>query len=140
MTLPTGVQAIGEANYGNSDGSLEYLKMLENSFSYALPGSMYEVSPDFGMVTQGWNIYAVAVPIVDHFFGIKPKAFNELIVIKPQMPTAWKEAKLENIKVGDNEISISFTREGDEERYEITQKLDWDIQFDGTNKQTAVIN
>jgi len=140
MTLPTGVQAIGEANYGNSDGALEYLKMLENSFSYALPGSMYEVSPDFGMIAQGWNIYAVAVPVVDYFFGIQPKAFSELIVIKPQMPSSWNEAKLQNIKIGENELSISFTREGDEEKYEINQKLDWDIQFDGTNKQTATIN
>ncbi len=33
MTLPTGVQAVAELNYGNPDEALNYLKMLENSFS-----------------------------------------------------------------------------------------------------------
>jgi hypothetical protein len=39
MTLPTGVQAVAEARYGNPDSALHYLKLLSNSFSYALPGS-----------------------------------------------------------------------------------------------------
>src|SRR5436189_3848525 len=50
MTLPTGVLAIAEARYGNPDESLEYLKKLGHTFNHALPGSMYEVSPDFGMM------------------------------------------------------------------------------------------
>lgn len=140
MTLPTGVQAISEAAYGDSDDALEYLKMLENSFSYALPGSMYEVSPDFGMIAQGWNIYAVAVPIVDHFFGIKPQAFHKKITISPQMPAAWNEAKLDQVKIGDNEISISFERNGTQELYKINQKLDWKIEFNGGDNQQAIIN
>jgi glycogen debranching enzyme len=46
MTLPTGVSAIGENRYGNPDGALDYLKRMTRSFGFALPGSMYEVSPD----------------------------------------------------------------------------------------------
>ncbi len=129
MTLPTGVQAIGEAKYGNPDKALEYLKMLENSFGYALPGSMYEVSPDFGMVAQGWNIYAVAVPIVDHFFGIQPMAYDQEILISPNLPSTWPSGSLENVKVGDNEISISFERVGETIQYEIEQTKDWTIHF-----------
>ncbi|MEM6262574.1 MAG: glycogen debranching protein [Bacteroidota bacterium] len=52
MTLPTGVQAIGELNYGRTEEAYQYMKKLHNSFGYALPGSMYEVSPDFGMAVQ----------------------------------------------------------------------------------------
>lgn len=139
MTLPTGVQAISEANYGNADKAFEYLKMLENSFSYALPGSMYEVSPDFGMIAQGWNIYAVAVPIVDHFFGIRPLAHEKKIVIKPNMPQQWNEATLEKVKIGNNEISISFERNGEEETYKIAQTLDWEIEFEGSDNQISII-
>jgi hypothetical protein len=40
MTLPTGVQAIGENNYGNPDGALDYLKRMTRSFGFALPGSI----------------------------------------------------------------------------------------------------
>ncbi|MEQ9232120.1 MAG: glycogen debranching protein, partial [Cyclobacteriaceae bacterium] len=129
MTLPTGVQAIGEVKYGNPDKALEYLKMLENSFGYALPGSMYEVSPDFGMVAQGWNIYAVAVPIVDHFFGIQPMAYDQEILISPNLPSTWPSGSFENVKVGDNEISISFERVGETIQYEIEQTKDWTIHF-----------
>ncbi len=139
MTLPTGVQAISEARYGNAEASLAYLKLLQNSFSYALPGSMYEVSPDFGMVAQGWNVYAVAVPIVDYFFGIQPEAFNKRITIKPQMPASWNQAKLENIKIGENELTILFKREAESEHYTISQKLDWEIVFDGNSNQKGII-
>ncbi len=79
MTLPTGVQAISEARYGHPDASLDYLKKLANGFGYALPGSMYEVSPDYGMIVQAWNIYAVATPIVTHYFGVKPEAYNQTV-------------------------------------------------------------
>ncbi|MCB0375975.1 MAG: glycogen debranching protein, partial [Sinomicrobium sp.] len=74
MTLPTGVQAVAENNYGRPDKALDYLTRMTRSFSYALPGSMYEVSPDYGMMTQAWNIYGFAIPIVQQFFGIKPQA------------------------------------------------------------------
>ncbi len=84
MTIPTGVQAVAAANYGTADDALRYLEMLHRSFGYALPGSMYEVSPDFGMITQAWNIYGVAVTITGHFFGIRPRAYEKTIYVSPQ--------------------------------------------------------
>lgn len=131
MTLPTGVQAIGAAKYGNSNLSYQYLKKLENSFSYALPGSMYEVSPDFGMVTQAWNNYAVAVPIVQYYFGITPLAHEQKIIWKPQFPIKWEEGKLENIKVGDNLITLNCTsNQNGELSWIITQSQpDWTIEL-----------
>ncbi len=137
MTLPTGVQAISEARYGNPDKALKYLKMLENSFGYALPGSMYEVSPDFGMVAQGWNIYSVAVPIVDYFFGIQPEAHKKRIIISPDLPASWPSGELRNIPIGDNFISISFERDGEKVNYSISQSQDWELVFvgkDGTEQ------
>ncbi len=109
MTLPTGVQAIAENNYGRPDKALDYLKRMTRSFSYALPGSMYEVSPDYGMMAQAWNIYSYAVPIVQQFFGFKPRAQEKLVQIMPSMPSAWGEASLENIKVGDNQVSLYYS-------------------------------
>jgi glycogen debranching enzyme len=108
MTLPTGVQAVAENNYGRPDEALDYLKRMTRSFSYALPGSMYEVSPDYGMMTQAWNIYAFAIPIVHQFFGISPKAYDKMVEIRPQMPKDWTDVSLENVKIGDNEVSIWY--------------------------------
>jgi glycogen debranching enzyme len=110
MTLPTGVQAVAENNYGRPDRALDYLQRMTRSFSYALPGSMYEVSPDYGMMAQAWNIFSFAVPIVEQFFGISPMAAEKKIRIAPLMPSAWNRASLENVQVGPNELSVFFSR------------------------------
>ncbi|MDC8003463.1 glycogen debranching protein [Aureisphaera galaxeae] len=128
MTLPTGVQIVSENNYGRPDKALNYMKRMTRTFSYALPGSIYEVSPDYGMVTQAWNIYGYAVPIVEQFFGIQPDAANKKVFIKPQMPSSWDDAALENVQVGDNEISVYFTNKNGVTEVRVTQTQDdWEI-------------
>lgn len=108
MTLPTGVSAIGENNYGNPDQALDYLKRMTRSFGFALPGSIYEVSPDYGMFTQAWNLYSYAVPMITQFFGIKPDAGNKVIYIRPQMPSTWEEGSIQKVIIADNEISLNY--------------------------------
>jgi hypothetical protein len=110
MTLPTGVQAIGSANYGQIDQTYDYLKRLQNSFGYALPGSMYEVSPDFGMMAQAWNAYAVAVPIVEHIGGIKPAAYLSQWRFEPQMPKAITNFELSDVRIGQNRITVKIQK------------------------------
>ena len=110
MTLPTGVQAVSENNYGRPDRALDYLQRMTRSFSFALPGSMYEVSPDYGMMAQAWNIFSFAVPVVEQFFGIRPMAAEKRVEVRPMMPSSWNEAALENVKIGANEISVVFKR------------------------------
>ena len=129
MTLPTAVQIVGENNYGRPDQALNYLKRMTRSFSYALPGSMYEVSPDYGMITQAWNIYGYGVPIVQQFFGIQPMAHKKVVYVRPQMPTDWKNASLENVIVADNTISVYFSEDDSGNRnIRITQTAeDWDL-------------
>lgn len=125
MTLPTGVQAIAEARYGRPDESLAYLRKLANGFSYALPGSMYEVSPDYGMIAQAWNIYAVAVPIVAHYFGVQPHAGQQQITIKPQFPSKWENAALTQLPVGEN--LLDFEKAGNV--YRIRQTKPWTMRL-----------
>jgi glycogen debranching enzyme len=124
MTLPTGMMAVAENQYGRPDQSLDYIQKLTRSFSYALPGSMYEVSPDFGMMTQAWNVFGFAVPIVEHFFGIKPRADLKEITIAPRMPSTWKVASIENVEIGDNRISVYY-KQGQSPR--VTQTKNWKI-------------
>jgi hypothetical protein len=139
MTLPTGVQAISEARYGNPDQALGYLKNLHNSFSYALPGSMYEVSPDYGMIVQAWNIYAVAVPIVNHFFGIKPEAQKKRITIQPDMPHGWDNVAIRNVVVGDNIVGYEKATKDASVVYTIEQKSDWELLFKAPQKGVVSI-
>lgn len=139
MTLPTGVQAISENNYGRADEALDYLKRMTRTFSYALPGSMYEVSPDYGMVVQAWNIYAFAIPIVQQFFGVQPMAHKKTVVIRPQMPSSWDNASLENVKVADNELSIFYKESPNGLQIEILQSnTDWTVQLELPQKSYSL--
>ena len=130
MTLPTGVQAIAENNYGRPDSALNYLRRLVNSFSYALPGSMYEVSPDFGMVVQAWNTYALAVPLIQQFLGVNPMAHEQRIILSPQLPKAWPEARLKGLPVGDNTLNLHIVRTDEGVRMEAEQsQKNWKINL-----------
>ncbi len=130
MTLPTGVQVVAENNYGRPDQALNYLQRITRTFSYALPGSMYEVSPDYGMMTQAWNIYSYAVPIVSQFFGVQPMASEQTIYLKPQMPSSWEEAKLENVLIGDKTFTFEYSRDGEKEQMRVIQEEpNWRIAF-----------
>ncbi|NNJ81072.1 MAG: glycogen debranching protein [Flavobacteriaceae bacterium] len=130
MTLPTGVQIVSENNYGRPDMALNYMKRMTRTFSYALPGSIYEVSPDYGMITQAWNVYGFAVPIVEQFFGIQPDAANKKVTISPQMSSSWDEASLENVMIGNNEVSIYFSVENGLKLVRVEQsKTDWQFEL-----------
>jgi len=141
MTIPTGVQAVAASNYGKPEDALRYITMLHRSFSYALPGSMYEVSPDFGMMVQAWNCYGVDVPVINHFFGIKPKAYEKTIYISPGMPFDWKDASIDNVRVGNNSFSLAISQKSDHIEYSIRQTLaDWTIIVDVKNSKKVMVN
>ena len=141
MTLPTGVQAVASARYGSSDQSLGYIKKLHQSFSYALPGSMYEVSPDFGMITQAWNIYGVAVPIINYFFGIQPRAYEQTISISPRLPTSWDNVSIENVRVGNNALSLAIRKTSEYKEYTIHQTLpEWNLLVDSKGASKVIVN
>jgi hypothetical protein len=123
MTLPTGVQAMAEIQYVRPYETLNYQNMLHRSFSYAAPGSMYEVSPDYGMLVQAWNIYGVARPVVTGFFGIRPMAHLEKVFVDPAMPRSWAEVALKNVPISLNRTTINKSGETDT----ISQKQDWSI-------------
>ena len=129
MTRPTGVQAIAENNYGRPDKALNYLKRMTRTFSYALPGSIYEVSPDYGMITQAWNIYSYAIPIIHQFFGIQPVASEKRIQIKIQMPEEWNSASIENVMVAENKISVFYEKKDKSIAVKVTQsESDWTLE------------
>jgi hypothetical protein len=130
MTLPTGVQAVAENNYGRPDNALKYLQRMSRSFSYALPGSMYEVSPDYGMITQAWNIYSFAIPIVQQFFGIQPQAYEKKVVIRPRMPAAWDQASIKKVIIADNKVSVFYERKEGYGSIRVEQsKPGWKLQL-----------
>ena len=131
MTLPTAVQIIAENNYGRPNEAFDLLKKVDKTFGYALPGSIYEVSPDYGMMTQAWNVYAYGEPIVKQFFGIKPYAFKKQVVFSPLLPIALNRGSLENIIIGNNALSVFFEQTSNTVQFKLIQlSKDWTILFE----------
>lgn len=109
--MPNAGPVIAAARYGLPDTALLYMYKALNSFSYATPGTIYEVSPDYGMFVQAWNITCVNIPLIQYFFGVDPDAYKKEITIHLQMPADWKAASLKNLLVGNTKISIQYKKE-----------------------------
>ncbi|WP_274362850.1 glycogen debranching protein [Paenibacillus thermotolerans] len=109
MTISTGVHAVAEAMYGDAEASLDLLRRMNRTFSKALPGSMSEMSPDYGCVVQAWTVYALAVPIVSHFIGLQPEAHNNRLLIRPNIPSSWegKWIRLKQARIGGANVDVA---------------------------------
>lgn len=130
MPGATGGLAIAAARYGMTDISLLYMKKILNSFSFATPGTTYEVSPDYGMFVQAWNVIGLNVPIIQYFFGVNPDARHKKINIVLQMPEDWDKASLKNLLVGDNKVSFYYEKAGNKISWLMeSEKEDWTFNF-----------
>lgn len=107
MTVNTGVMAVAQSMYGHVDEALRLLEKMFASFSMATPGSISEMSPDYGCFVQAWTVYGL-MAVVRFFFGIDPKASEEKIVLAPCMPQKWNKAELRDVRVLDGSISVSY--------------------------------
>ncbi|MCC8198818.1 MAG: amylo-alpha-1,6-glucosidase [Tannerellaceae bacterium] len=126
MTISTGVQAVSEAQYGRMDECLWYMNRIAATLHSTLPGSINEMMPDYGCPVQAWTIYSITVPLIMHMFGITPDAYHKEVIISPALPTSWKEAKLENQRIGSNRYDIEISRSGGKTIYLIkSQEANW---------------
>ena len=129
MTLPTGVQAISENKYGHPNEAYDLVQRMLRTFSFALPGSIYEVSPDYGMMTQAWNSFAFEVPVIQQFFGLQPLAYKKEIHIQPSWPDSLTSGSIKEVKIGDNSVAVSYERKAHKTTYILQQKKNWTIYF-----------
>lgn len=108
MTISTGVMAVAQARYGYTDRALELIKLIMKSFSMATPGSICEMSPDYGCFVQAWTAYGVVVPVIKYFFGIQPDAEQKKITIVPKLPAEWNgEGSVQEVRVLDGKVSVT---------------------------------
>lgn len=130
MTAGTNKLILAAAKYKGIDSAYKYIQQVLNNFSFATPGTTYEVSPDYGMFVQAWNVNAFNIPIIHYIFGVDPFAYKREINIHPDIPTGWDFAKLENLLIGENSLSIDFKRENRSHVFTVeSEKENWTIYF-----------
>ncbi len=110
MPAATANLVIAACRYDSPDTALQYMHTMLNSFNFATPGTMYEVSPDYGMFVQAWNIRGLNIPLIHYFFGIDPLAYKKEIDLRPNFPAAWGNASIKDVIIGDNLLSIAYRK------------------------------
>ena len=130
MPAATAGLAQAAALYGLPDTALMYIHKILNTFSYATPGTTYEVSPDYGMFVQAWNVTGINIPLIQYFFGVQPDAYKKEITVHIQMPITWNYATLNNLIVGTTRFSVQYTKIKDKVKCVIrSTKPGWKIHF-----------
>lgn len=129
MTISTGVMAVAQAQYGYADRALELIEKIFSTFGMATPGSISEMSPDYGCFVQAWTTYSVMTPVIRHFFGIQPSAFERKIVLKPSLPSCWNNVSVEHVEVLDGEIDVRLRRTDSGIEIHVDNKTSYPIEL-----------
>jgi glycogen debranching enzyme len=141
MPGATASLVITACRYGNPDAALQYMHTMLNSFNFATPGTMYEVSPDYGMFVQAWNIRGLNIPLIHYFFGIDPLAYKKEITLKPNFPAAWGNASIKDVIIGDNLLSITYRKLSTVKAYVIKiTKPHWTVKLYTGSARNVLLN
>ncbi|QHT62980.1 glycogen debranching protein [Paenibacillus lycopersici] len=127
MTISTGVQAVAEARYDRMDESLRFIQLIASTFNKRLPGSMSEMSPDYGCFVQAWTNYGMTWPLMSFMFGIKPDAYSKALTLRPRFPQGWNEMSAKRVQLGLGErantldLEVNLSAEADIYRFALEQ-------------------
>jgi glycogen debranching enzyme len=144
MTISTGVQAVAEARYDRMDESLRFIRLIASTFNKRLPGSISEMSPDYGCFVQAWTVYGMAWPLMTRMFGIQPKAHLRELTLRPRLPREWNDMSAKKVHIGLGEygntldISIFRTETTDTYRFEL-ERPEWMIVLDVADASLASV-
>lgn len=130
MQGATSSLAIAECQYRGFDSARKYIRQILNNFSFATPGTTYEVSPDYGMFVQAWNVCGYNIPLIHYVFGVDPMAYRKEVNIKTDIPEDWDYAKLDNLLIGDTQLSIDYQKSAERKTFVITcSENGWNLHF-----------
>jgi hypothetical protein len=110
MSISTSALAAAEVAYGRIDQAIGLCRLLADQTELRMPGAISEMSPDSGCFVQAWSGYGAIYPIACGVFGLFPNAGARHVVLAPQLPTGWPQARLSDVRVGDALFFLELTR------------------------------
>ncbi len=111
MTISSAVLINSNLAYGRADEAYELMKRIMKTYSLYLPGSISEMSPDYGCFVQAWTAYAMIAPLLTGFLGLQPNAVKKELLLTPCLPTAWDELTVKNVKIGVETFDFHVERQ-----------------------------
>ena len=82
------------------------------------------------MFVQAWNVSGYNIPLIHYVFGVDPMAYKKEINIKTDIPEDWEYAKLDNLLVRNNQLSIDYQKSGQQKSFVIScTENGWNLHF-----------
>jgi glycogen debranching enzyme len=70
---------------------------------------------------QIWSAAMVVSPLLKGMFGLEKDATNKTLTFAPHVPANWTNFKINNVRVGDSVLNLSFQKTLDEITLEVTR-------------------
>ncbi|MCD6136603.1 hypothetical protein J7J63_07845 [Candidatus Bipolaricaulota bacterium] len=129
-TLPTGVLAQAEFNYGNIEMGTRLLGDIAETINHGMLGAFSELIPQGGDFMQLWSSAMFLKGITEGIFGLKPLASEHELSLSPQLPSAWQNAALTNVRIGDCTVNISVKRQDAGTKITLTEHGETGLEID----------
>lgn len=146
--LFTGWTSVAEYRYHQEFSAYENLRAnallaLDGSLGHVtevLSGDYYQPlstsSPD-----QIWSAAMVVSPLLKGMFGLEKDATKKTLTFVPHVPADWTSFKINNVRVGDSVLNLSYGKKLGEITLEITRtggKCELDFEPEVANSVLAV--
>lgn len=113
----TGLKACLDLEKNNIEAGLGLLNKLAQSMNENSPGLVSESlnsekGNSIGNESYIWS-YAMIVQAIDRYLlGIKPNLIKNVLKLEPKLPDDWDKMERTNKRIGENKLSIKYTRNG----------------------------
>ncbi len=120
MSINTGLLALAEARYGRLEQALRYTRKLAEALTVRMPGAISEALPDRWCFLQLWSAVGIISPIVEGVFGVAPRAAERRLRVTANLPTAWPQAELRQMRLGEASVDLRIERRAPDLRVQVT--------------------
>jgi hypothetical protein len=142
FSLGTGVQAVGEGNYGrlgvdeqrrytDANAETQFSEPATGGTPDEQPGAMPEIFPSFApdgtvvnppnidrcwtcrsMFMQAWGHYGTAWPVIHQQLGVRPQLGHDRLDVIPQVPDGQPSVQGEDIRLGRGSADVLAAHDG----------------------------
>lgn len=114
----TAMMAVSEMNYGRTGEAVRYLDILLGKFGKRCINSIDEFcdrdgSPQ-GAVNDLLSVCQIPTIFDRHFFGLRPEASRNRLVIEPMIPAGMAFFERKNFRFNGRVLNFGFARDGSE--------------------------
>jgi hypothetical protein len=108
-TLPTGVLANGEFNYGHADTGTWLLKQIATTMEHKSWGTFKELIPEGLSFVQLWSPAMFLQGVIEGIFRIDPRANDNRVILRlPRLSREWSHATLKDVIIGSHTINLDL--------------------------------